>query len=76
MKKQKEANTKKLFIYASGMMSYFVVKAIAEMEKERGNDNIAEFLTLLNERLNCGIPDRIFKMTKFAVKINKKIIRK
>ena len=71
MKKQKEVNTKKLFIGAGGMMTYFVVKTIAEKEKQKGNDNIAEFLTLLNERLNCGIPDTIFKMTKCAIKINK-----
>ena len=52
-------------------MTYFVVKTIAEKEKQKGNDNIAEFLTLLNERLNCGIPDAIFKMTKCVIKLNK-----
>ena len=71
MKKQKEVNTKKLFIGAGGMMTYFVVKTIAEKEKQKGNDNIAEFLTLLNERLNSGIPDAIFKMTKCVIKLNK-----
>ena len=72
MKNQKDV--KKALIGVGGMMTYFVIKKIAEKEKEKGCDNTAEFLNLLNERLNCGVPDKIFKITEAAIKLNRKMI--